>query len=107
MSSPCTRRPAVPANNPLTYSWTTTGGAVAGTGSDVQWNSSGGPQGSYTVRVRVDDGRGGMANCSVGIRVDPQPNRPPTISCSADRHSIMVGEHVQITATASNPDNAP
>jgi outer membrane protein OmpA-like peptidoglycan-associated protein len=63
--------------------------------------------GSYTVRVRVDDGRGGTANCAVGIRVDPRPNRPPTMSCSADRHSIMIGEHVQITATASSPDNAP
>jgi outer membrane protein OmpA-like peptidoglycan-associated protein len=96
-----------PDNNPLTYSWTATGGAVGGTGSDVQWNSSGVAAGNYSVRVRVDDGRGGTANCSVGIRVDPRPIRPPTISCSADRRSIMVGEHVQITATANNPDNAP
>src|SRR5208337_1561546 len=96
-----------PDNNPLTYSWTATGGTVGGTGSDVQWKSSGVPAGNYTVRVRVDDGRGGTSNCSVGIRVDPRPNRPPTMNCSADRHSIMVGEHVQITATAGNPDNAP
>jgi outer membrane protein OmpA-like peptidoglycan-associated protein/opacity protein-like surface antigen len=96
-----------PDNNPLTYTWTATGGAVAGTGPDVQWNSAGVAAGTYSVRVRVDDGRGGMANCSVGIRVDPRPIRPPTLSCSADRHSITVGEHVQITATANNPDNVP
>jgi len=96
-----------PASNPLTYTWTTTGGAVVGTGPDVQWNSSGVAAGSYSVRVGVDDGRGGMANCSVGIRVDPKPIHAPTISCTADRHSILVGDHLEITATANNPDNAP
>jgi outer membrane protein OmpA-like peptidoglycan-associated protein/opacity protein-like surface antigen len=96
-----------PDNNPLTYSWTATGGAVAGSGPEVQWNSSGVATGTYTVRVGVDDGRGGTSNCSVGIRVDPRPNRPPTMSCSADRSPIMVGERVQITATVSNPDNVP
>jgi len=95
-----------PDNNPLTYTWTATGGAVGGSGPEVQWNSSGVAEGNYTVRVRVDDGRGSTANCAVGIRVDPRPNRPPTMSCSADRHSITVGEHVQITATANSPDNA-
>lgn len=102
-----TAQASSPDNNPLTYTWTATGGAVAGTGSAVQWNSSGVATGSYTVRVRVDDGRGGTANCAVGIRVDPRPNRPPTLSCSVDRHSILVGEHAQITATASSPDNNP
>ena len=96
-----------PDNNPLTYSWTATGGAVGGSGPEVQWNSSGVAPGTYSVRVGVDDGRGGTANCSVGIRVDPRPIRPPTLSCSADRSSMVVGERVQITATASNPDNVP
>jgi outer membrane protein OmpA-like peptidoglycan-associated protein/opacity protein-like surface antigen len=96
-----------PDNNPLTYTWTATGGAVEGSGPEVRWNSSGGAAGTYTAKVRVDDGRGGTADCSVDIRVEPRPNRPPTMSCSADRHSIMVGERLQITATASNPDNAP
>jgi outer membrane protein OmpA-like peptidoglycan-associated protein len=102
-----TAQASSPDNNPLTYTWTTTGGAVAGTGSAIQWNSSGVAAGAYSVRVRVDDGRGGMANCAVGIRVDPRPNRPPTLSCSADRSLIVVGEHAAITATAGNPDNVP
>jgi len=38
---------------------------------------------------------------------EPQPSRPPTMNCSADRSSMMVGERVQITATASSPDNNP
>ncbi len=96
-----------PDNDPLTYSWTVTGGAVEGSGPEVRWNSSGMAPGTYTVKVRVDDGRGGTADCSVNIRVEPRPNRPPTMSCSADRSSMVVGERVQITATASDPDNDP
>jgi outer membrane protein OmpA-like peptidoglycan-associated protein len=96
-----------PDNDPLTYSWATNGGTVEGSGPEVRWNSSGANPGTYTVKVRVDDGRGGTADCSADIRVDPRPNRPPTMSCSADRNSVLIGEPVQITATASDPDNDP
>ena len=70
---------------------------------ELRWRGSG----SYTVRARVDDGRGGTVECAADVRVEPPPNRPPTMACSADRHSINIGEHVQITATASDPDNDP
>jgi outer membrane protein OmpA-like peptidoglycan-associated protein/opacity protein-like surface antigen len=32
-------------------------------------------------------------------------NRPPTVNCSADRGSMVIGERVQITANALDPDN--
>ena len=96
-----------PDNDPLTYSWATNAGAVDGTGSDARWNSSGAAPGTYAVKVRVDDGRGGTADCSADIRVELRPNRIPTISCSADRSSVMIGESVQISSTASDPDNDP
>jgi outer membrane protein OmpA-like peptidoglycan-associated protein len=96
-----------PDNDPLTYSWVTTGGAVEGNGTEARWNSSGATPGTYTVKVRVDDGRGGKADCSTDIRVEPRPNRPPTITCSVDRNSVLIGEPVQIVATASDPDNDP
>ena len=41
------------------------------------------------------------------------PRRPAAespadaMTCSADRHSITAGDHVQITASASDPDNDP
>jgi outer membrane protein OmpA-like peptidoglycan-associated protein len=94
-----------PDNDPLTYAWTTNGGRVDGTGPEVRWNSSGLTAGTYMVNVRVDDGRGGIAGCSAEVRVEPRPNRPPTISCSADRSSVPIGETVHITAQANDPDN--
>jgi outer membrane protein OmpA-like peptidoglycan-associated protein/opacity protein-like surface antigen len=94
-----------PDNDPLTYSWSTNGGTVDGTGPEVRWNSSGASVGTYAIRVRVDDGRGGTAGCSADIRVELRPNRPPTMSCSADRNSVPIGQAVQITAAANDPDN--
>ncbi|HXN52619.1 MAG TPA: outer membrane beta-barrel protein [Candidatus Acidoferrum sp.] len=96
-----------PDNDPLTYSWTANGGTVEGSGPEVRWNSSGVNPGTYTAKVRVDDGRGGTVSCSADIRVEPPPNRPPTMSCSVDRNSVVIGESVQVTATASDPDNDP
>ena len=96
-----------PDGDTLTYSWRSTGGAVEGSGSEVRWNSSGTTAGTYAVKVRVDDGHGGAADCSADIRVEPRPNRPPTMSCSADRYSVVSGESAEITATASDPDGDP
>ncbi len=96
-----------PDNDPLTFSWTVNGGAVEGNGPQARWNSSGANPGTYTVKVRVDDGRGGWADCSSSISVEQRPNRPPTMSCAADRTTVVIGDTVQITATASDPDNDP
>ena len=94
-----------PDSDPLTYNWTTDGGTIDGTGPGARWNSGGTNPGTYTVKVRVEDGRGGSADCSASIRVEPPPNRPPSMSCSADHNSVVIGDTVQITASASDPDN--
>jgi outer membrane protein OmpA-like peptidoglycan-associated protein len=96
-----------PDNDPLTYTYSATGGSVQGTGPDGRWSSSGVSAGTYTVNVKVDDGKGGSASCAADIRVEEKPNRPPTISCAADRSPIQPGERATITSTASDPDNDP
>jgi len=96
-----------PDNNPLNYSWSASEGDVDGTGPEARWNSSDRRPGTYTIKARVDSGRNGTSGCSVNVRVEPRPNRPPAISCSADRRAVAVGEPVEITATASDPDNDP
>ncbi|MGB6470421.1 MAG: OmpA family protein [Candidatus Acidiferrales bacterium] len=96
-----------PDNSSLNYSWSADAGAVDGTGPTARWNSSDRAPGTYTIKVRVDNGRIGGAGCSVSVRVAPRPNRPPTISCSADHATVTVGDPVEITAAASDPDNDP
>jgi outer membrane protein OmpA-like peptidoglycan-associated protein/opacity protein-like surface antigen len=92
---------------PVNYSWSASGGAVDGTGADVRWSSAGHHTGPYTVKVRVDNGRNGSAECVANLRVEQRPNRPPVIACSADRSTVTAGEPITIIATASDPDNDP
>src|SRR5580704_4057636 len=96
-----------PDNDPLTYSYTATGGTVDGSGPDARWNAGGATPGSYTVTVQVNDGKGGTASCATDIKVDPRPNRPPTASLSVERSPILPGEHTGITCTGADPDGDP
>jgi outer membrane protein OmpA-like peptidoglycan-associated protein len=96
-----------PDNDPLTYTWSATGGTVEGTGSQVRWSSTGLSAGTYSVTANVSDGRGGTVSCSASVSVAPRPNRPPTMSCSVDPTSVHPGGRVRVTATASDPDNDP
>ena len=92
---------------PVNYSWSASDGAVDGTGADVRWSSAGHHTGPYIVKVRVENGRNGSAECFANLRVEQRPNRPPVIACSADRSTVTQGEPVTITASASDPDNDP
>lgn len=96
-----------PANYPLNYLWSATEGGLDGSGPNVRWSSVDRHPGTYTISLRMENGRNGTANCSVIVRVVPRPNRPPTISCSADHTTVTEGDRVEITATASDPDNDP
>ncbi|MHB8607828.1 MAG: OmpA family protein [Candidatus Acidiferrales bacterium] len=96
-----------PDNDPLTYSYTATGGTVDGTGPDVRWNSTGVSVGTYTVTAAVNDGKGGTASCATDIKVEQRPNRPPTATLSVERSPIQPGEHTGIVCTGSDPDGDP
>lgn len=56
-----------PDNFPLTYSWSTSGGQIIGSGSSVRFDTSGLAPGSYTVTGHVGDGHSGVADCSVNV----------------------------------------
>jgi len=96
-----------PDNDPLTYSYSATGGTVEGTGPEARWNSAGVAVGSYTVNVRVDDGKGGSASCAADIKVEEKPNHPPTAALSIERSPILPGERTGVTCNGSDPDNDP
>ena len=58
-------------NDPLTYSYTTSGGKVTGTGASVQFDSTGAAPGAYTVTCTANDGRGGEAHATTQVTVQP------------------------------------
>ncbi len=96
-----------PDNDPLTYTWSATGGKIEGSGPEVRWNSQGLAPGKYTITGKVDDGRGGTASSSTDVTVTARPNRPPTVTCAASPKSVIVGQPVTVTATGTDPDNDP
>jgi outer membrane protein OmpA-like peptidoglycan-associated protein len=65
-----------PDNDPLTYSYSATGGTVTGTGPKAEFDSTGLQAGSYTVKCSVSDGKGGTADASTNVDVQ-QPPPPP------------------------------
>lgn len=78
---------------PLTYQWTATVGSIDGAGPYVRWNSGGVSAGSYVLTSRVDNGAGKSASCSANVTVQPKPALPaPTMTCSADRSTVLAGE---------------
>jgi outer membrane protein OmpA-like peptidoglycan-associated protein len=98
-----------PDGDSLTYTWSATGGRVDGNGPDARWSAGNSGAGSYSVSARVDDGHGGSASCSTDIRVNAPPPppapKPPVMSCSTDRSTVMAGERVNVSASASSPQN--
>ena len=92
----------------LTSVWGTTAGRIGGTGPTVKLDTTGVALGTYTATVRADDGRGGFADCTVQFTVEAPPlPKPPVVSCSGDKTSVITGEVVNLQATASSPDNRP
>jgi outer membrane protein OmpA-like peptidoglycan-associated protein len=68
-----------PANFALAYTWRANAGQIVGSGSTVQFDTTGLGPGSYTITGRVDDGHSGAADCTVNVTVQ-QPPPPPQAS---------------------------
>jgi outer membrane protein OmpA-like peptidoglycan-associated protein len=58
-----------PDDDPLTYSWSATGGKIEGEGVKVNWIAPLPGIGTYKVTCMVDDGKGGTASDSASIKV--------------------------------------
>lgn len=97
-------RASDPDGDSLSYAWSASGGSVSGTGAEATWTAGNARPGVYTITGSVSDSRGGTASCSVDVRVEPPPNRPPSLTCSAERSSVLAGERVRITGSGSDPD---
>ena len=92
-----------PDNDPLTFSWRTSGGRIIGSGSSVTFDASGLAPGRNTVTGRVDDGRGGTADCSVDVEVQaPQAIAPVVLERTLALRSIYFPT---AQPTEENPDS--
>ena len=93
---------------PLNYTWTASSGRIVGTGPYVRWDATGVTAGSYALTARVDNGAGKSASCSSSVTVQPKPAAAaPTMSCSANPATVIVGERPTITATVNDPSGTP
>lgn len=79
-----------PDGDPITYSYSTTGGQVSGTGPTAQFDSTGLSAGNYTVTCTADDGQGGRTSATTSVDVQ-QPAPPPQASKVGDCGYTKVG----------------
>ncbi len=104
-----------PDTDPLSYSWTQAPVSPAGTFSSTtvanpSWTA---PlvtaDTDFQLSVTVSDGRGGTVQGSVTVRVLAPVNRAPTLSQgpTASPTSVTGPSPVQLSVTASDPDNDP
>ena len=91
-----------PDGDDLSYAWSATGGDIFGEGSMATWTAPDSPQ-TYTIIVKVADGRGGEAEMQLSLGVIP--NSPPLIdSLAAKRARANRGEFIVIECLASDTD---
>ncbi len=95
-----------PKKTPV-YTWSSTGGTVAGTSNVANIDTSTLSAGTYTVKGHVSEGAkpGQMADCSADFTI--KAFEPPTISCSANPSSLKAGDSSTITSVGMSPQNRP
>lgn len=64
------------SGTPMNYTWQTNGGQIVGSGQNVELDTSGLSAGTYTVTGRVENGKGGAADCSANVNVKEHPVPP-------------------------------
>jgi PKD domain len=101
-----TTRASASDNGPISYSYDVSGGRIEGSGSQVRWDYSGLPEGTYTISPKAASGKL-VAECpaaTVTLTVRPAPR----LVCSASPSTpVYPGEYVDVTATATDPKGNP
>jgi len=92
-----------PDNDLLTYSWSTTGGSISGSGSTVKWTAPS-TAGTYTVTCNVSDGKGGTASKGVNINVTSTTAQSDLIiqNLTVNPTSGAVGSNATVSFTIKN-----
>jgi outer membrane protein OmpA-like peptidoglycan-associated protein len=96
----------IPEGATVTYTWTSSGGKLIGSGDTVTFDATGVAPGTYSVTVTVADDYNHSVPCTAQITVNKK-YLPPTVSLQVSPDSIMVGETATARATATSPDGSP
>lgn len=87
------------------YSFSTNGGTLSGTGATATVSTTGVAPGTYTVIGHVTQGSHAYQQASCTATFTVQSPAPPTIACSAAPSSVNPGDTATITSQASSPQN--
>ena len=79
-----------PDGDPITYSYSASGGQISGNGPTAVFDSTGLSAGSYTITCTADDGQGGRTSATTTVDVQ-QPAPPPQASKVGDCGYTKVG----------------
>ncbi|MEO6924356.1 MAG: hypothetical protein ABI142_11060 [Bryocella sp.] len=95
------------AKRPVTYTWTSDSGPVAGSSNVASVDTKTLSAGTYTVKGHLSQGTkpGQFADCSSQFTVTAY--QPPTVGCSANPSSVAPGDPSTITASGVSPQNRP
>ena len=91
--------------HPLSYSWSSTGGAVSAQSPITTVDTTNLAPGEYTVKATATDPKEkkmNSASCSASFTLK-QP-RPPEVGCSATPSTVHPGDPVTISVRGSSPD---
>jgi len=93
----------------LTYTWSSTGGKIAGNNGTASIDTNGIAGGSYLATAHIIDPKvkGGEASCSARFTVREPAKNPPNLSCSANPSTVQPGGNSTISCTCTSPDNVP
>ncbi|MFC1892422.1 Ig-like domain-containing protein [Chloroflexota bacterium] len=97
-----------PDGDKLSYTWSTTGGSLSGTGKSVTFTAPD-AAGTYVISVTVDDDNGGTADKSHTVTVAAETdNMPPVIEgLSTELEIVEPKKWTTVTCVANDPDGDP
>ncbi|MFA6252428.1 MAG: PKD domain-containing protein [Candidatus Paceibacterota bacterium] len=97
-----------PDGDPLTYSWSCSGGSLSSsTTMSPNFYASSSAGTAATCTISVSDGRGGYGTDSVSISIgSSSQNNNPEVDAGSDKY-IQMGGSIKMTPTVSDPDGDP
>jgi opacity protein-like surface antigen/outer membrane protein OmpA-like peptidoglycan-associated protein len=89
------------------YTWSSDGGTVTGTSGNAKIDTTNIAPGTYTLKGHLSEGINPRENADCNTPYTIKAYESPTLSCSANPTSILIGGSSTITAAAVSPQGRP